>query len=169
MSVGAAVGLWPEPFVHGFSGRPPEVTADPPLGAALRRAGVRVVLRPVAWRVRVGSDARLRAEDPAWRRAESDPDRAGMTAAIEGGRVTTLAPGGGARTPVPGARAVAVAVATGAQPSDGVLLAVAGLDARAARAAASRIARDPLVLRGRYAVTFDGRGRPLRAAARSGP
>jgi hypothetical protein len=50
-----------------------------------------------------------------------------------------------------------------------VLLAVAGLDAGAARAAARTIAEDPSVLRLRYAEAFDGRGRPLQAGGRSGP
>jgi hypothetical protein len=169
MSVGIAVGLWPEPFVHGFRTPPEEVSADPPLDAPLRRAGVRLGTGMTPWRVRVGSDAALRAEDPAWRRAESDPDRAGMTAAVEGGRITALAPGGGPRVPVPGARALAVAVSTGDSPGAGALMAVAGLDAAAARAAAEAIARDPAILRERYAVAFDGGGRPLRAAARAGP
>ncbi len=58
---------------------------------------------------------------------------------------------------------------TGPEAGDGVLLAVAGLDAEAARAAAETIAADPSVLRLRYAVAFDGDGRPLRAGGRAGP
>jgi hypothetical protein len=48
-------------------------------------------------------------------------------------------------------------------------MAVAGLDAAAAQAAAERIAADPAVLRLRYAVAFDGDGTPLRAGGRAGP
>jgi hypothetical protein len=60
-------------------------------------------------------------------------------------------------------------VPTGLAPGDGVLLAVAGLDARAARAAADAIVADPSVLRLRYAVAFDGEGHPLQAGGRAGP
>jgi hypothetical protein len=48
-------------------------------------------------------------------------------------------------------------------------MAVAGLDTAAAEAAARTIASEPTVLRLRAAVAFDGGGRPLRAAGRSGP
>jgi hypothetical protein len=169
MDVAGAVGLWPEPFVHGYGGPPAGVSADPPLAAALRAAGARLVTGPARWRVEVGSDAELRRRDPAWERAERDPTAAGLTAAVEHGAVTALRPDGSGRSPVPGSRALAALVAVGARPGDGAAMVVAGLDAAAARAAARRIARDPGVLRGRYAVTFDGRGNPVRAAGRVGP
>ena len=167
MDVPAVVGSWPEPFVHGYGSRP-TVSADPPLDAPLRAAGARLTSGPASWRVRVGSDADLRRRDPAWRAAEADPGRAGLTAAVQDGTITALGPGGAGRVPVPGARALVAAVRTGASSRDGVLVAVAGLDAAAARAAAARIARDPAVLLDRYAVAFDADGRPLRAAGRSG-
>ena len=169
MDVAGAVGLWPEPFVHGFGGRPAGVSADPPLAAPLRAAGARLTSGPTPWRVRVGSDAGLRRRDPVWDRAERDPRAAGLTAAVEHGAVTALGPNGSGRSPVPGARALAALVAVGPRPSDGAVMVVAGLDAAAARAAALRIARGPGVLRGRYAMTFDGRGNPIRAAGRAGP
>jgi len=169
MDIPAVVGSWPEPFVHGYEARPRAVAADPPLDAPLRAAGARVVAGSAPWRVRVGADAALRRRDPAWRSASADPGRAGLTVAVEGGAITALGPDGAGRSPVPGARALAAAVRTGAGARDGVLLAVAGLDAGAARAAAARIARDPGVLRNRFAVAFDGAGRPLRAAGRDGP
>jgi Domain of unknown function (DUF4430) len=169
MDVAAVVGSWPEPFVHGYDAAPRAVAADPPLAGILRAAGVRLTTGAAPWRARVGADADLRRRDPAWRAAEADPGRAGLTAAIEHGTVTALGPDGAGRRPVPGGRAVAAAVRTGAASRDGVLLAVAGLDGPAARAAAARIARDPAVLRDRYAVVFDGAGRPLVAAGRRGP
>ncbi|MEW6582332.1 MAG: DUF4430 domain-containing protein, partial [Actinomycetota bacterium] len=156
MDVFAVVGAWPEPFVHGVAGRPPVVSADPPLAAALRAAGARVATGPSGWRVRVGSDAELRRRDPVWARAMRDPTRAGAPGAVEGGRVTVLGQGGAGREAVPGARAVAVAVRTGDEPADGMLLAVAGLDGAAAQAAARAIAARPALLRLRYAVAFDG-------------
>jgi len=62
-----------------------------------------------------------------------------------------------------------VLVPTGPAPSDGALLAVAGLDAGSARAAARTIAARPDVLSLRYAVAFDAVGQPVRAAGRTGP
>jgi hypothetical protein len=169
ISVPAVVGAWPEPFVHGLGRPPARVSADRPLAAPLRSAGAAVGSGPSGWRVRVGADADLRRQDPAWRRASADPSRTGLVIAVRDGRVTALAPDGSHRRPVPGAAALAAAVTTGREPGDGVLLAVAGLDAGAARAAARRIARDPTVLQGRYAVAFDATGRPLLAAGRDGP
>lgn len=162
----AVVGMWPAPFAA--PGAAP-AAADPPLAQALAAAGARLTDGPSDWRARVGASPELARRDPAWRRALADPDGAGLTVAIEDGRITALAPDGGPRTPVAGARALAAAVPTGRDPGDGVLLAVAGLDAAAARAAAATVAADPEVLGLRYAVAFDGDGRPLRAGGRAGP
>ena len=160
--------MWPAPFaVPG--GDAEEVAADPPLAAALEDAGAELTQGDSAWRVRVGESEALARRDPAWRRALDDPDRAGLTVAVEDGRVTALGPGADARRPVPGARALAAAVPTGLAPGDGALLAVAGLDAAAAQAAAETIAADPSVVRLRYAVAFDGDGDPLQAGGRTGP
>lgn len=164
---GPVVGSWPEPFVHGYPTRPDTVTADAPLDVALRTAGATVGTQPSRWRVRVGADPTLRADDPAWRRAMADPAAAGLTVRIDGSRIRTLRADGTTLTDVPGGRAIAAAVLTGATAEDGgVLLAVAGLDADAARRAAQRIARDPAVLRGRFAVVFDGAGNPIAAGGR---
>ncbi len=164
---GPVVGSWPEPFVHGYPTRPDTVTADAPLDAALRTAGATVGTQPSRWRVRVGADPTLRADDPAWRRAMADPAAAGLTVRIDGARIRTLRADGTTLSDVPGGRAIAAAVLTGATAEDGgVLLAVAGLDADAARRAAQRIARDPAVLRGRFAVVFDGAGNPIAAGGR---
>lgn len=165
MRVPAVVGLWPEPFAG--AGTP--VRADVPLAAALTQAGVALADDPSPWRVRVGAQASLAESDPAWRRASADPDAWGLLGTVGDGRVTLLDAEAGARVAVPGARALVAAVPTGAAASDGVLLAVAGLDEPAARAAAERIAADPSVLRLRFAVAFDGAGNPLRAAGRAGP
>jgi hypothetical protein len=164
----AVVGAWPAPFARPAGGGP-EVQADPPLATALAGAGARVVDDPSPWRALVGGSERLAGHSPAWRRALADPDAAGLTVAIEGGRVTALAPGAGGRVTVPGARALAAAVPTGADPADGVTLVVAGLDAAAAAAAAQTIAARPQVLDRRYALAFDEAGRPLRAGGRTGP
>jgi hypothetical protein len=168
MQAPAVVGLWPAPFARP-AGEGPAVAADPPLREALAEAGARIAPGESDWRVRVGASDELARRDPAWRGALDDPDRAGLTVTVEDGRILALSADASGREPVPGARALAAAVPTGAQPGDGVLLAVAGLDAGAARAAAERIAADPQVLRLRYAVAFDGEGRPLRAGGRAGP
>jgi hypothetical protein len=169
MEAPVVVGMWPAPFAHPAGGGPGPVAADPPLAAALEGAGAELTGGDSAWRARVGESAALARRDPAWRRALDDPDRAGLTVAIEGGRVTALGDDGDGREPVAGARALAAAVPTGLEAGEGVLLAVAGLDAAAARAAAETIAEDPGVLRLRYAVAFDGDGRPLQAGGRAGP
>jgi len=165
----AVVGSWPEPFVQGYPTRPAVVNADAPLDEPLRRAGAPVGPQTSPWRVRVGDDPSLRRRDPAWRRAMADPEAAGLTVRLRDGLVLVLGADGSTLREVPDARAIAASVLTGATPDDGgVLLAVAGLDAAAARAAADRIARDPGVLRGRFAVAFDGAGEPVAIGGRDG-
>ncbi|MGD9570995.1 MAG: DUF4430 domain-containing protein [Thermoleophilia bacterium] len=159
----AVVGAWPEPFTG------PPVAADPPLAAALEAAGADLVEGDTPWRVVVGASDDLARREPAWRRALGEPDAAGLTVAVEDGAITALGPGGAPREAVPGARALVAAVATGTEPSDGVTLVVAGLDAAAARAAAEAVAAEPAILARRYAVAFDGAGTPLRAGGRDGP
>ena len=88
---------------------------------------------------------------------------------IDDGRIVALAPDGSGRTPVPGARALIAAVPTAAHARDGVLVAVAGLDDAAARAAARAVVAHPEVLTHRYALALDGAGTPLRAGGREGP
>jgi hypothetical protein len=167
MDVNAVVGAWPEPFVHGYPSKPTAVAADPPLDDALRAAGAPVAAGRSDWRVLVGADADLRKRDPAWRRAMADPAAAGLTVRIDGARIRVLAADGETLNDVPGGRAIAAAVRTGGSAEGGgVLLAVAGLDAPAARAAAIRVARDPTVFLGRFAVVFDGTGEPVAAGGR---
>jgi Domain of unknown function (DUF4430) len=164
----AVVGSWPAPLARPGGGGP-DVAADAPLRDVLAEAGARLTTGESPWRARVGASDDLERRDPAWRRALEDPDRAGLTVAIEDGAVTALPSGGGRRVPVPDARALVAAVPTGDRPEDGVLMVVAGLDAGAADAAARAIAADPGILRLRYAVAFDGDGVPLRAGGRSTP
>lgn len=168
MDTPAVVGQWPRPFALPGGAGPP-VAADPPLRAALAEAGARLTDGPTPWRVVVGASDALARREPAWRRALADPGRAGLTVAIEDGRVTALAADGGGREPVDGARALVAALPTGLDPADGVTLVVAGLDAAAAAATAAAVAADPAILAHRYALAFDGDGRPLRAGGRAGP
>lgn len=168
VSTPAVVGAWPAPLVSAAHADR-RVAADPPLAAALRAAGATLTSGVSPWRARVGASDALAARDPAWRRALADPDGAGLTATIADGRVLALAPDGSRRLPVPGARALVAAVPTATTPQDGVLVAVAGLDEAAARAAARAIAARPGLLAQRYALVFDGAGHPLRAGGRDGP
>jgi hypothetical protein len=169
MDTPAVVGQWPAPFAQADGGPAEPVLAEAPLSSTLNEEGAELTAMSSPWRVRIGASEALARRDPAWRRALDDPDRAGMTVAIEDGRITALGADADERRPVPGARALAVAVPTGTDPGDGALLAVAGLDEAAARAAADAIAADPALLSLRYAVAFDGEGRPLQAGGRSGP
>jgi Domain of unknown function (DUF4430) len=156
-NVPAVVGAWPEPFVHGPRGAAPTVAADPPLASVLRAAGS-ALADTAPNRVLVGADSDLRARDPDWRRAASDPAAAGLTAWIESGGVAVWNADRETEDPSSAGTAVAVATATAA---GGVLFVVTGVDAAAAASAADTIAADPGVLAHRYAVVFDRAGRPV--------
>lgn len=163
-TVGAVVGAWPEPFLHGYGGDgASRVAADPPLAGALSAAGAHVTTGDAPYRALVGADADLRRRDPAWRRAASDPERAGMTAWIADGAVHAWDGDGGRSVEVPGAVAVVSAVRAGVTAGEGVVLAVAGLDAASARRAARQVVADPGLLHDRYAVCLDPGGRPVCA------
>jgi hypothetical protein len=154
-NVPAVVGAWPEPFVHGARSAPAAVAADPPLDAPLRAAGAPVTSGKAAYRVLVGADAALRRRDADWRRAEDSPRTSGLTAWINGSAVFRFNADGNDNVAVPEGKAVAGATRTA---DGGVVLAVTGVDAAAAQAAAAAIAKDPSVLDHRYAVVFDGAG-----------
>ena len=164
----AIVGAFPEPFVHGFHGARPavQVTGSPALAAALRGRRVHEVRRSAHWRILVGSDAALRA-DARYRQVSGDPAAAGVTAAIQKGRV--LVYDGRRLRPVPAARAVVWAAATSSSDGsavDGVLLSIAGLDAASARTVARVVASNPAVLAGRFAAAFDAAGRVVASGGR---
>ncbi len=164
-TIRGVVGSWPQPFVHAAAG----VVADPPLAATLRAAGARLTDSDTPFHVLVGTDDSLASRNTAWRAIGGDPGGHRLAGGIANGVVVLIPPGGGAPVPVDGARAVAVLVPVGTTPQDGALLAVAGLDAAAARAAAATIARDPAVLANRFAVAFDATGGPLQSAGRAAP
>ena len=65
-NVPAVVGSWPEPFVHGARTAPASVTADPPLAAALQKAGAKVGTGASPFRVLVGAETDLRTRDADW-------------------------------------------------------------------------------------------------------
>jgi Domain of unknown function (DUF4430) len=153
-TVPAVVGSFPEPFVHG-TGRPAaqvQVQGSEALAAALRRDGARTGSAAARWRVLVGSDALLRG-DAAYRRAISSPLEQGLTVSMRDGQVVGYV-GGGKLSPLPAARAAIFAIRTGG----GATLYVAGVDARAATAAARELAAHPGITRHRYAIALDAIG-----------
>jgi Domain of unknown function (DUF4430) len=154
-NVPAVVGSWPEPFVHGARSTPTAVAADPPLDQALRAAGAPIADGAAPYRVLVGADRDLRARDADWRRAEDSPRTSGLTAWIHGSAVFRFDAEGNDNVAVPEGKAVAAATRTA---DGGVVLAVTGVDAASAQAAAAAIAKDPALLAHRYAVVFDGAG-----------
>jgi hypothetical protein len=153
-TVPAVVGSFPEPFVHG-TGRPAaqvQVRGSEALAAALRRDGARTGSAAAPWRVLVGSDAVLR-RDAAYRRATRAPLEQGVTVSIRDGQVVGYA-GRGKLALLPAARAAVFAIRTGG----GATLYVAGVDARAALAAAQTLAAHPAITRHRYALALDATG-----------
>ncbi|HEY1480506.1 MAG TPA: DUF4430 domain-containing protein [Gaiellales bacterium] len=152
-TVPAVVGSFPEPFVHGTGRSTVEVRGSTALMATLRGDGARVGSATSHWRVLVGSDAALRA-DAAYRSATASPLAAGVIVSMRAGRVVGYV---GHRTLValPTARAAIFAIRTGG----GATLYVAGVDAAAARDAARSLALHPALVRDRYAVALDARGR----------
>ena len=153
-TVPAVVGSFPEPFVHGTGrpARPVEVRGSDALLTALRSDGARVSTATSPWRVLVGSDAALRG-DAAYRRATRAPLEQGVTVSMRDGQVVGYV-GGGKLAPLPAARAAIFAIRTGG----GATLYVAGVDARAATAAARELAAHPGITRHRYAIALDATG-----------
>jgi Domain of unknown function (DUF4430) len=154
-TVPAVVGSFPEPFVHGTGRKQAlvEVRGSNTLRAALRHDGARTGASTSSWRVLVGSDAALRS-DPAYRNATSSPLAAGVTVIVRDGQVLAYA-GQGMLAPVPTARAAIFAI----RANGGATLFVAGVDAAAARTAATALATHPAIAQHRYAIALDARGR----------
>ncbi len=164
--VTAVVGAWPEPFVHGYGdGEQPAVTADPPLDAVLRDRGARVVATGGRDRVVIGADARLQADEPAWRDAVAEPRRAGLLAWFAGGVAHVASPAGKKPAVVPDATAI-VAIVPVEGTDRSLLMVVSGLTERDARSAADAIAADATLLNGHYAVALDVTGRVVGSGGR---
>jgi len=167
---GGVVGSWPEPFINGYPSPPEGVSADPPLDEPLRRAGATLLTTDAPWRIRVDESASLARRDPAWRNALARPQAVGLTVRIVDGRVEALATDGTTFKPVANGRAVAALIPTGATADDGgALLAVAGVDRESAERAAATIASDPMAMRAKFAVVFDGDGQPIAAGGQVEP
>ncbi len=159
--VRAVIGSWPAPFAAPDR----QVRADPPLAAAAEAAGAVLTTAGTPWRILVGSDDDLRRRSDRWREAGDDPAAAGVAATMRGGGAQILDPRG-RLVPVPDGHAVAVAVAGGLREEDGLSLVVAGADAATAEAAAQRIAEDPGLLVGQFALAFDRDGEIVAEAGR---
>jgi hypothetical protein len=150
-----AIGLWPEPFVHGYDGRRPTVEVgglgcSDVLASSLRAAGARVTPGRGAYRVDVETFAQVGSELADWQ------DK-GLTVWLDGGRVMVYHADGGAE-PARQAHALIAGYQPPGAPGDAVVVVVAGDTAQAACAASARLAHDSGLVHGTYAVALDARG-----------
>ena len=159
--VPAVIADWPMPLTRGVAGATSNVSADPPLAAALQAVGVRVV-QPAAThgaRAIVGGSAELSRRDPLWRRALGDPAAAGLTAWIDkAGHVRVWNAASGRADAVPDALAVIVATTDGYAATDPPVVIVAGVTQAAADAAAQSLAQHPAIVRNATAICLDAAG-----------
>lgn len=165
IQVPVAIGAWPEPFVHGYGGKRPQVQVTGPscaarLTAVLRIAGAHVVRRTSPFSVRVETFSRAAAalSSSLWQGR-------GLTVSLSGGRVIVYRGRGGQR---PDARARAVIAAYQPGPATGTSaeLIVAGDTQAAACAAAGTLAERPAEVRNAYAVALDGAGHVIAYGGR---
>jgi hypothetical protein len=158
-----AIGQWPEPFVHGYDGKPHPVAVtglgcSAGLAAFLRRRGARVTAGSAAYRVDVETFAQVGSELADWRGK-------GLTVSLSGGHVMVYRGADGLS-----ADAAAHALIAGYQPPGapgaGVVVVIAGDTPASACAAAKRLAATPELVRNAYAVALDADGRVIAAGGR---
>jgi Domain of unknown function (DUF4430) len=155
ISTAAAIGAWPEPFLHGFGGHRPKVEVSGPSCAgdvadSLRQDGVHTVNRSSPYQVRVTTFANAPSELGEWQGR-------GLTVALRKGQVIVYH-GAGGMSPDPSAHALIAAYSPTGQPISSVTLVVAGDTQQAACAAADTLAHDPAAIKRTYAVALDGSG-----------
>jgi hypothetical protein len=164
--VPVVIGAWPEPFVHGFDGRRPQVRVNGlgcsrQLVAALHRAGGHTTTGQTDFNLQVDTFASVRlalAPDQASAR--------GLTVWLQNG-VVMLYRGRSGAASLPAARALVVAYRPGDVTGGSASLIVAGANRAAACAAAHTLANDPAAVRSTYAVAMDAHGHVLAAGGRS--
>ena len=165
IQVPVAIGAWPDPFVHGYGGKRPQVQVTGPscaarLTTALRTAGAHVVRRATAFSVRVETFARAAAALSA-----SVWQGRGLTVSLSNGRVIVYRGRGGQR-PDPQAHSVIAAYQPGPATGTSAELIVAGDTHASACAAAATLAERPASIRGAYAVALDGSGHVIAYGGR---
>jgi Domain of unknown function (DUF4430) len=165
IQVPVAIGAWPDPFVHGYGGKRPQVQVTGPscaaqLKTALRRAGAHVVRRATAFSVRVETFSRAAAalSSSLWQGR-------GLTVSLSDGRVVVYRGRDGQRTD-PRAHAVIAAYQPGPATGTSAELIVAGDTRASACAAAATLAERPGSIRGAYAVALDGSGHVIAYGGR---
>jgi hypothetical protein len=159
-----AVGAWPEPFVHGYDGHRHAVSVtglgcSRLLAASLRREGAHIVPGAAAYRVLVETFAQVGSALADWRGK-------GLTVSLQSGRVMVYH-GAGGLSAATDAHALVAGYQPPGAPGSAVIVVVAGDDQSSACTAAARLARDPKMLAGRYAVALDANGGILDAGGRS--
>ncbi|MEP6640331.1 MAG: DUF4430 domain-containing protein [Gaiellales bacterium] len=165
IQVPVAIGAWPEPFVHGYGGKRPQVQVAGPscaagLTTALRSAGAHVVRRATAFSVRVETFARAAAALSA-----SVWQGRGLTVSLSNGHVVIYRGRGGQQAD-PHARAVIAAYQPGPATGTSADVIVAGDTRASACAAAATLAERPASIRNAYAVALDGSGHVIAYGGR---
>jgi hypothetical protein len=160
ISTSAAIGAWPEPFLHGFGGHRPTVDVTGlqcanGLASSLRQDGVHTTNRSSSYTVSVTTFDRAPSELGQWQGR-------GLTVALRDGQVLVYR-GAKGMSPDPAAHALIAAFSPTGQPISSVTLVVAGDTEQAACAAASTLAHDPEAVKRTYAVALDGSGHIVAA------
>lgn len=160
ISTSAAIGAWPEPFLHGFDGHKPAVqvtglSCSSRLADSLRSDGARLARHPSPYSVEVTTFAQAPSELGEWQGR-------GLTVALRSGRVLVYH---GSRGMVadPAAHALIAAYSPTGQPISSVTLVVAGDTEQAACAAAGLLAHHPSAVERTYAVALDSSGHVIAA------
>ena len=160
ISTSAAIGAWPEPFLHGFDGHKPRVevgglSCAGDIAASLRQYGVHTVQRSSPYAVQVTTFANAPGDLGEWQGR-------GLTVALRHNQVLVYH-GARGMIPDPSAHAVIVAYSPTGQPISSVTLVVAGDTEQTACAAADLLAHHPSAVKRTYAVALDGSGHVIAA------
>lgn len=160
ISTSAAIGAWPEPFLHGFDGHTPKVkvgglSCADDVANSLKDDGVHLVSGSSAYQVLVTTFANAPADLGEW-------EGRGLTVALHDGQVLVYH-GAQGMTPDPAAHALIAAYSPTGQPISSVTLVVAGDTQDAACAAADTLAHHPSSVRRTYAVALDSDGHVVAA------
>ena len=140
ISTSAAIGAWPEPFLHGFDGHKPRVevgglSCAGDIAASLRQYGVHTVHGSSPYSVQVATFANAPGDLGEWQGR-------GLTVALRHDQVLVYH-GARGMIPDPSAHALIAAYSPTGQPISSVTLVVAGDTEQAACAAADLLAHHP--------------------------
>ena len=164
ISTSAAIGAWPEPFLHGFGGHQPKVAVTglscaSSIADSLKRDGVHITQGSSPYSIDVNTFANAPTELAQWQGR-------GLTVALRDGHVLVYH-GAGGMVPDASAHALIAAFSPTGQPISAVTLVVAGDTEQAACAAAGTLANHPSAVKRTYAVALDGSGHVIAAGGQS--